>query len=47
MPSTFLSLEFVELIEFEVDGAEDASAVTFNLHRLSATGAVSENSNLP
>ena len=37
MPSTFLSLEFVELIQFEVDGAEAVSAVTFNWHGLSAT----------
>jgi len=47
MPSTFSSLEFVELIEIEVDGAEAASAVTSNWHRLSVMGAVGENSNLP
>ena len=37
LSSTFLSLEFVEWIEFEVDGAEAASAVTSNWHGLSAT----------
>jgi len=47
IPSTFSAFEFDELIEIGVDGAEAASAVTFNWHRLSATGAVSGNSNLP
>jgi len=47
LPSTLSVFEYVELIEVEVDGAEAASAVTFNWHRLSATGAVSNNSNLP
>ena len=47
LPLTLSALEFVVLIEIEVDGAEAASAATFNWHRLSATGAVSENSNLP
>ena len=37
MPSTFSVLEFVELIEIEVDGAEAASAVTSNWHGLSMT----------
>jgi len=46
LPSTLSAFEFVELIELEVDGAEAASAVTSNWHRLSATGAVGENSNL-
>jgi len=30
LPSTLSAFEFVELIEIEVDGAEAASAVTFN-----------------
>jgi len=47
LPSTLSAFEFFELIEIEVDGAEAASAATFNWHRLSATGAVSENLNPP
>ena len=43
LPSTLSAFEFFELIEIELDGAEAASAVTLNWHRLSATGAVSEN----
>jgi len=30
LPSTFSALEFVQLIEIEVDGAEAASAATSN-----------------
>jgi len=33
LSSTLPASEFVELIKIEVDGAEAASAVTFNWHR--------------